>query len=69
MAAGVEDRALGGVGLRRQRQVDRGLGEREVALGQPDVLDRRRGATAISSACGSALPTSSDAKTIIRRTM
>ena len=43
--AGGEHGALGGVGLRRQRQVDRGLGERELALRQPDVLDRvgRRG--------------------------
>ena len=34
------DRALDGVRLRRQRQVDRRLGEREPALRQPDVLDR-----------------------------
>ena len=37
-------RALDGVGLRRQRQVDRRLGERELRLGEADVLDRvRRG--------------------------
>ena len=38
-----EHGALGRVGLRRQRQVDRGLGERELALGQADVLDRGGG--------------------------
>ena len=37
-----EHRPLGRVGLRRQRQVDRGLRERELALGHPDVLDRVR---------------------------
>ena len=34
------DRALDGVGLRGQREVDRRLGEREPGLRQPDVLDR-----------------------------
>ena len=34
------DRPLDGVRLRRQRQVDRRLGEREPALRQADVLDR-----------------------------
>src|ERR1700683_3907692 len=33
------DRPLGRVGLRRERQVDGGLGERELALGQARVLD------------------------------
>ena len=43
VAARLADRALDGVRLRRQRQVDRGLGERELALRQADVLDRVRG--------------------------
>src|ERR1700726_3480049 len=34
------DRSLGGVGLRRERQVDRRLRERELALGKAGVLDR-----------------------------
>ena len=43
VALGRRQRAPGGVGLRRERQVDRRLGERVARLRQADVLDRLRG--------------------------
>ena len=64
------ERPPGGVGLRRQRQVDGRLRERVARLGQPDVLDRRRPRRSPPTARrGSALPMSSEARITIRRTM
>ena len=40
VAVDLAERALHGIRLRRQRQVDRRLRERELRLRQPDVLDR-----------------------------
>ena len=40
-----------GVGLRRQRQVDRGLGQRVRALRHPDVLDRLGGGGRLGTRC------------------
>ena len=37
--AGAADRLVGGIRLRRERQVDGRLGQVERRLGQPDVLD------------------------------
>ena len=39
---GGEQRLVGGVALRRQRQVNRRLREVDPALGQPDAVDGRR---------------------------
>ena len=69
VAADLADRALDGVGLGRHRQVDRRLVDREFGLRAAHCSAAWPAATAITSACGLALPMSSEASTIIRRAM
>ena len=63
------DADVRGVRLRRAGQIDGRLGEVDAALRQADELDRPGRGDRHLSACGSALPTSSEAKMTIRRAM
>ena len=63
------DRHCRGIGLRSRGDIGDGLRQRELAFGQADELTACRAAAATTSACGSALPTSSDAQMTMRRAM